>query len=171
MTTIPDFSPGCFGSALAFDEAAPVCSVCAFAAQCKPIHELNLKTMRERLGIPAPKITQRAKRDTADQQGMTVPVKTQALIEKIERAGIRVTESFASGLNPFTDMGSNFLKIVGHMLLKSPRPLARNDFAMAFQMKLNWSQGTADSHARMAMQALQYIGAVDEIDGTVTLRR
>lgn len=172
MNNIPEFAPGCFGSALAYDDAAPICTVCKFSAECQPLHATNLKALRESLGIPDSGVRKRKVENApAGEAGMTMPVKTKALINRIEGAKLRVTESFANGVNPFANMGSNFLKIVGHLLLKSPRPLTRQDFAMAFQMKLNWSQGTADSHARMAIQALQYIGAIDEVDGAVKLRR
>jgi hypothetical protein len=171
--TIPQFAPGCFGSALAFDENAPVCSVCTFKDQCGPVHELNLIALREKLGIRVKKRAPNRKEEPSahPSPAMMLAKKTQALVERIERSKIRVTEGFREGRNPFDNAGMQFMRIASHLLLKLKQPMSREVLAMALETKLNWSKGTADSHARMAMQALAYIGAVDVIDGAVTLRR
>ncbi len=172
MSNIPDFAPGCYGSALAYDDAAPICQVCKFAGECKPLHLSNLEALQEALHIPKRKTAVRREVEApAASPEMTLPVKVRALVDKLDRSSLRVTERLARGENPFLDTSSNFLKIVGHLLVRANRPLSRRDFAMAFQMKLHWTPGTADSHARMAMQALTHIGAVDEIDGAVIVRR
>ncbi|MBX4911400.1 hypothetical protein HJA82_29240 [Rhizobium bangladeshense] len=171
---IPPFAPGCFGSALAYEETAPVCSICVFSETCRPLHERNLLILRERVGVKG-KGSKKAKnplteKPSAHPAEMTVPKKVQALIEKLDRSNLRVTESFAKGINPFAS-SSNFLKIAGHLLLKMKQPLDRHTLAYAFASKLGWSEGTADSHARMAIQALTHIGAVHNVDGLITLRR
>ena len=51
MTTVPDFAPGCFGSALAFKADDAVCEGCIFKAQCQPVHLEALASLRARLGI------------------------------------------------------------------------------------------------------------------------
>lgn len=176
MTFIPAFAPGCFGSALAFEETAPVCAVCKFADGCRPLHERNLAVLRERVGVRG-KGSKKAKNPLASQPAahpaeMTLPKKVQALVEKLDSSNLRVTENFAKGVNPFaTQPGMGFLKIAGHLLLKLRQPLDRATLAYAFQAKLGWTAGTADSHARMAIQALTHIGAVSNIDGLITLRR
>ncbi len=173
---IPPFAPGCFGSALAFEETAPVCTVCIFAESCRPLHERNLEILRERVGVEG-KGSKKAKnplasKPTAAPAEMTIPKKVQALIERLDRSNLRVTEHFAKGVNPFANQpGMGFLKIAGHLLLKLKEPLDRHTLAYAFQTKLGWTEGTADSHARMAIQALTHIGAVRNIDGLITLRR
>ncbi len=173
---IPAFAPGCFGSALAFEETAPVCAVCKFAEGCRPLHERNLDILRERVGVKG-KGDKNAKNPLAEKPSaapaeMTLPVKVQALVEKLDRSNLRVTEHFARGLNPFAGQpGMSFLKIAGHLLLKMKQPLDRAALAYAFQAKLGWTERTADSHARMAIQALSHIGAVNNIDGLITLRR
>lgn len=171
MTDIPDFAPGCFGSALAYEETTPVCQVCKFATECRPMHQRNLTALQTALRIPARKTMAPKRIASPNSGGMTLPVKVQGLVDKFDRSDLRITEHFAKGENPFQQSGMNFLKIVGHMLIKAARPLTRQDFSMAFQMKLNWSAGTADSHARMAIQALQHIGAVDLVDGAIAIRK
>lgn len=171
MSNIPDFAPGCFGSALAYDDAAPICQVCKFAGECQPMHLTNLAALQTALSIPKRATAKREVEAQPVAAEMTLPVKVRALVDKLDKSNLRVTERLARGENPFLDTSSNFLKVVGHLLVRSSRPLFRRDFAMAFQMKLHWAPGTADSHARMAMQALTHIGAVDEIDGAVIVRR
>ncbi|OCP22016.1 MULTISPECIES: hypothetical protein [unclassified Ensifer] len=171
---IPPFAPGCFGSALAFDDQAPVCSVCKFAESCRPLHEHNLQILRDRVGVKG-KGSKKAKnplvdRPPADPAKLTVPKKVQELVDKLDKSNLRVTESFTKGVNPFAS-SSSFLKIAGHLLLKLRQPLDRQTLAYAFTSKLGWTEGTADSHARMTIQALTHIGAVVNIDGLISLRR
>jgi hypothetical protein len=171
---IPSFAPGCFGSALAFEETAPVCAVCKFAETCRPLHFANLEILRERVGVTG-KGSKKAKNPLAEKPAahpaeLTVPKKVMALVEKLDSSNLRVTENFAKGVNPFAG-SSSFLKIAGHLLLKMRQPLDRHTLAYAFTTKLGWTEGTADSHTRMTIQALTHIGAVDNIDGLITLRR
>ncbi|WP_276122599.1 hypothetical protein [Pararhizobium qamdonense] len=172
---IPPFAPGCYGSALAFEETAPVCAVCKFAETCRPLHLSNLQILRERVGVKG-KGSKTAKNPLASEKPpaspaeLTVPKKVQALVEKLDSSNLCVTENFAKGVNPFT-ASANFLRIAGHLLLKLNKPLDRQTLAYAFTAKLGWTEGTADSHARMTLQALTHIGAVNSIDGAVTLRR
>jgi hypothetical protein len=173
---IPSFAPGCFGSALAFEEAAPVCSVCKFAEACRPLHESNLMILRERVGVKG-KGNKNAKnplvvdKPAAAPAELTLPKKVQALVEKLDNSSLFVTEKLKRGENPFSQPGMSFMKIAAHLLLKMTKPLDRPTLAYAFTAKLGWTDGTADSHARMAIQALTHIGAVENVDGLITLRR
>src|SRR5690606_2664164 len=51
MTSIPNFAPGCFGSALAFQPDHAVCRGCKFVEQCRPMHEENLARLRAELNV------------------------------------------------------------------------------------------------------------------------
>jgi len=166
---IPNFAPGCFGSAMGFDEGAPICTVCKFRDECRPMHETNLALLREACGI---KKVERRRKQAAHpvEGGLTVPKKTLELVEKFEHAGLTVTTSLAEGKNPFAATAMHFMTIAAHLLLKLNRPLRHNDLVMAFQTKLQWTKGTADSHARMAFQALEYIGAIHVTEGGATIR-
>lgn len=174
MHTIPPFAPGCYGSALAFDGESPVCQSCKFAQTCKVLHMENLAELRNRMGVKSKRANAKpvVQQPTSAPAALTVPKKVQEIVDKLERAKIRVTEGFAEGRNPFMALqGANFLKIAGHLLLKMDRPLDRQTLSFAYQQKLDFTEGTADSHARMAMQALIHIGAVHNIDGLIALRR
>jgi hypothetical protein len=74
------------------------------------------------------------------------------------------------GENPF-DGSMRFLKIVGFLLLRYQKPLTPTLLSAAFVSKLGWQKPTADAHARIAIQALTHIGAVDNNEGSITLRR
>lgn len=167
--TIPSFAPGCFGSAMGFDDTAPICVVCTFREQCKPMHEINLAKLREACGIK--KVQKRKKQPTADpvEEGLTVPKKTLELVDKFEHAGLSVTTDLTAGKNPFAKTAMHFMTIAAHLLLRLDRPLRQSDLVMALQTKLHWTKGTADSHARMAFQALEYIGAINVTEGGARL--
>ena len=172
---IPPFSPGCFGSALAYEDTAPVCTACTFAEKCRPLHEHNLELLRERVGVKG-KGSKTAKnplaqKPAADPAALTVPKKVQALVDKLDSSGLRITEKLSRGVNPFADtQGMGYLKIAAHLLLRLKAPLDRQTLAYAYQTKLGWTEGTADSHARMTIQALTHIGAVRNIDGLITVK-
>lgn len=181
MTTIPEFSPGCFGSAVAFKKEDTVCRGCPFALQCEPAHLAAQSALRERYGIKttqqvladqkqardADKAARQAAKDPAT---LVLPKKTQDLIDRLDRGNYDVKGKFARGENPF-GQSMRFMQIVGHLLLnlKGVR-LNRPLLAAAFVKKLDWQQGTADAHARMAIQALEHIGAITNNDGVISLR-
>lgn len=166
--SIPPLAPGCFGSALAFDASAPVCSICKFSASCKVLHEENMEALRDRMGLQIKKVTKKPGRPAAA-NGMTPAKKVLEWVDVIEKKGIKVTEAFREGRNPFDGQGIVFMRIVGHMLLKGR--VNRGDLSMAFQKLLKWQDSTADAHARIGLQVLAHIGAIDLVDGAATLRR
>ncbi|OWZ90469.1 hypothetical protein B9J07_28195 [Sinorhizobium sp. LM21] len=181
MTTIPEFSPGCFGSAVAFKKEDTVCRACPFAEMCEPAHMEAQTALRERYGIrttqqvlsdakqqrEAEKAARQAAKDPAT---LVLPKKTQDLIDRLDRGNYDVKGKFSRGENPF-GQSMRFMQIVGHLLihLKNAR-LDRQLLAAAFVKKLEWQQGTADAHARMAIQALEHIGAITNNDGVIALK-
>jgi hypothetical protein len=170
MSNIPAHSPGCFGSALAFESTAPVCTVCKFASECKPLHLENLEALRVALGVTT-KVKAVAKKAEVQGEGLTMPVKTQALIDKLNDGDFKITESLRAGKNPFEGVGMAFMRVVAHLLLRAQAPIARDHIAFALATTMKWQSTTADSHARMAMQALEHIGAVESVNGAIILRR
>lgn len=167
MTQIPPFAPGCFGSALAYAENS-FCRACVFREQCEPMHKQNLTALRARFGIDTNPRKRANVLDGAD--GLALPKKTQELVNRLDYGNLRITEKLAAGENPF-ETGLAFMKIACHLLLRLGRPFDRGTLSAAFAHKLNWKDGTADSHARMAIQALVHIGAVDLNDGYISLRK
>jgi hypothetical protein len=180
FTTGPDDpnAPGCYGSALTFKPDALECKGCMFAARCGPLSAERLDALRARLGItgvPAPRKARVTLSDIAT-AGPTLtnvlPKKVAELMERLERAGIKVTESFARGENPFTEKGKPaFLLITAHLLLNLQRGLGREELVRAYQKKLNWSLGTATAHAAQACQLLVALGAATEANGQLHLKR
>ena len=181
MTTIPEFSPGCFGSAVAFKKDDTVCRSCPFAEQCEPAHLEAQQALRERYGV---KTTQQviahnkqvreaekaARQAAKDPAALVLPKKTQVLIDRLDRGNYDVKGKFARGENPF-GQSMRFMQIVGHILLRlKDGGLDRQLLAAAFVKKLEWQQGTADAHARMAIQALEHIGAITNNDGVISLK-
>ncbi|MER9176275.1 hypothetical protein NKH72_22105 [Mesorhizobium sp. M0955] len=167
MTTLPAFSPGCFGSALAYQEEHPVCAKCVFRDQCAPVHVVNLKTLRDRLGVPERYVVKERKPDDAT-PGLSVPKKIRELVERMDSANLRAVERLQAGENPFGGF-SNFLKIAAHLLLH--RGVNQEDLTKAYMHMTKMERNTAVAHARMALQALVHIGAIDMLDGIATLRR
>jgi hypothetical protein len=154
---------------MGFDDTAPICVVCTFRETCKPMHEANLVKLREACGIKKVERRKKVTADPAQEGGLTVPKKTLELVDKFEQAGLSVTTALAEGKNPFAQTAMHFMTIASHLLLRLNRPLRQADLCMALQTKLHWTKGTADSHARMAIQALEYVGAVRVTEGGVRL--
>ena len=172
MSQVPEFSPGCFGSALAFREDIPVCLSCNFREQCKPIHIDNLAKLREHYGIKVavPRIKRAPVVVSTDESLLRLPKKVRELVERIDRSSIRITENLMKGLNPF-ETEFPFMRVACHLLLRLDRPINQKLLSAAFMKKMNWLEGTADSHARMAIYILVHVGAVDHIDGQISLRK
>lgn len=180
MTDIPHFAPGCFGSALAFKEDDSVCMGCVFKAECQPIHLEARAALRARLGIKLPEEIKAArpakpKVEFLDQSeaALALPVKVQELVDKLDRGGYDVVNKLQAGENPF-GASLKFMKVAAHLLLgfaKANRPLDAEVLTTAFVKTLGWQESTAQAHTRMAIQALTHIGAVDNLQGKIVLRR
>jgi hypothetical protein len=179
MTTIPEFSPGCFGSAVAFKKDDTVCRGCKFASMCEPAHIEAQTALRERYGIKTTqevladhkqqREAEKAQRQAAkDPATLVLPKKTQDLIDRLDRGNYDVKGKFLRGENPF-GASMQFMRLVAHLLLRMPK-VDKGLIATAFVQKLNWQQGTADAHARMAIQALEHIGAIINSDGVISLK-
>lgn len=181
MTTIPQFSPGCFGSAIAFKKDDTVCRSCKFAELCEPAHLEAQKALRERYGIKttqevlsdraAAREAEKAAREAAkDNATLALPKKTQELIDRLDRGNYDVKGKLSRGENPF-GASMRFMQVVAHLLLNMKGRIDRPLIATAFVRKFDWQQGTADAHARMAIQALEHIGAIHHQDGVIALRK
>jgi len=172
MTDIPNFAPGCFGSALAFQPDNTICQACPFNSQCQPLHEQNLAALRQRFGIQptrrGPKLKPAAS-PTDDPASMVLPVKVRRLIEKLDISDLRITEKIKQGINPFEGR-SPFMQVACHLLMRLGRPLPRPLLAQALVQKLGWQKNTADAHARMAFQALAHIGVIVDTEAGAVLK-
>ncbi|MGV1754794.1 hypothetical protein [Agrobacterium sp. CG674] len=176
MTFIPPFSPGCFGSALAFKEGDVACSGCKFAQACKPVHLVAQAALRERFGVTtaiqanAEKVKAKDEAAPVNPAALSLPKKTQELVARLDRGQYDVVGSLQRGENPFGS-AIPFMKLACHLLLRLAQPLSAKGLATAYATKFEWQQGTADAHARMAIQALTHVGAVENRDGLISIRK
>jgi len=169
MTDIPSFSPGCFGSALAYKDNDSVCGSCIFSAECRPLHFANKQALQERFGLTPARPARTA--PASVENAVPLPKKVRELLQRISKSGIQVSERLARGENPFDGTAMNYMKVVCHLLLRYPGPLDRELIATAFTTKLAWRPDTAEAHARMAIQALTHLGVVNNQEGSIVLRR
>lgn len=176
MTSFPDTidAPGCFGSALTFTETASECRSCMFAEQCRPISAQALVALRAKLGIVnrAVRTKTRVQPVAADGGSLisTLPVKVAALIKTIEGMGVRVAECMARRENPFATRPA-FMRVTCHLVMNMPQGISKAQLKHALAKKLNWSEGTAAAHTIQAFQCLVAIGAAEEHDGRLCLRK
>ncbi len=163
MTSIPNFSPGCYGSALGYQSDSPICKNCPFREGCLPLHEQNLASLRAQFGITPKQKAVKAStaRPTPAAGALALPSKVQALVDKLDAANLRIGEKLAKGENPFEGKVP-FLQVACHLLLRLGRPVPRSLLSQALMQKFEWQQNTADAHARMAFQALAHIGIITE---------
>ena len=162
-------APGCYGSALTYDMGSAECSQCMFAGQCGPKSAERMKYLREKLNLPmAREKPKPVLAPVARPTEMTLPKKVEALLDRLERAGIRVTEALAKRENP-QGMPA-FLRVACHLLLHLKDGIDTPTLAMALAKKLDWQPGTAAAHAIQARQALIALGAAEEHNGRLRLK-
>lgn len=175
MNASPEVAaPGCYGSALTYSADGPECRSCMFAATCKPLSLERRTALRAKLGIPdrAPvpaKVRTQPASDGASLMS-TLPKKVGEAVQRIERMGVKVTEALRQGVNPFTTKPA-FLRLTCHLLLRMPDGFDRQSLKHGLMRKLDWSEGTASSHAAQAFQILVALGAAEEINGKLTMKR
>jgi hypothetical protein len=181
MTMDISAAPGCYGMGMLFKVESGECKTCPFAATCGPIATEQLTRLRAELGItvkqkPPAATRARSGEVTVSPTGITsyLPKKVLEHMEWIERAEINVTECLARGVNPFPSGPKGFLRATCHMLLspRAPDGITRDQLMMAFMSpKVAHSRGAAAAHVLQAIQVLTAIGAAEEINGTLKLRK
>jgi len=172
MEEIPKFAPGCFGSVIAFSAADGVCQHCPFAEQCRPAHEERKQKLREAYGIKVP-VKQRKEQAVDPVTGeaiMTVSLKAQALIERLDKSTLDICGKLQRGMNPFPDNAPKYLKFLCHLMLINQRPIPNDYLVAAFMQKFDWKQDTAKAHVRIACKVLEHVGAININDGAIRLK-
>lgn len=173
MTEIPAFSPGCFGSALAFDKQNPGCNACVFNAQCEPLHKINLLALQDHFGVNEAPAKRAASIKLAGRSRPSINVFSPAvreMIQKIEKGDFRIIEKMQNGENPF-DGSFQFMRVACHLLMRMMKPLPQPYLATCLITKLGCTSAEATTYSRIAFQSLAYIGAIDVDQGSATLRR
>lgn len=169
---IPEFSPGCFGSALAFRKEDMVCKNCKFASACEPVHLSMQAQLREKFGIMPRKVkVQKVQaQEQVDPAALQLPKKVQDLLSKLDAGNYDVVRKLQSGENPF-GAAIPYLSLACHLFLRIEQPLNRDMLTTAFMKKFNWQKSTSSEHARIAIYALMHVGAIHNNDGQLTLRK
>ncbi|PZR92068.1 MAG: hypothetical protein DI537_14680 [Stutzerimonas stutzeri] len=183
MTEIPAFSPGCFGSAIAFKKDDAACATCQFFAKCQVVSETARDALRDRYGIMTTREAindrirkrEEAKADrdrqlSADPAMLTVPKKVRELLDRLDRGNYDIVGKLKRGINPFGS-AMPWMAIACHLLINHNQRVDQGFISVALERKLGWKKGTADAHARMAIQALTHVGAIESLDGTIAIRK
>lgn len=169
MIRVPDLAPGCFGSALAFQADDMICSRCVFAAQCEPVHIIAKSELRKRFGIEI----KEPKKTTIKHEDGTIetvlPKRTQIFIDRINNANFDIVGKLQRGVNPFGS-SMKFLAVACHLFLRMPA-VKHEHITAACIHALKCQSNTADAYARIAVQVLTHVGAIDSNDGVMTIKR
>lgn len=168
-----DATPGCFGSALTFEAEAAECRSCPFAPRCGPLSAERLQALRAKYGITIKTKRGRPKiepKPAAVAMTPVIPPDIQALADRIEGAGLRVTEKLGKGENPFPER-FGFLRVFAHLLLRAPGGFDRPLLKRALAQKLGCSAETAEAYTRKAVLLMTALGAIRETNGMFQIKR
>jgi hypothetical protein len=171
-------APGCFGGALLYRASASECSTCVFASRCAPLSATRLAGVRAKLGIKLPKsgtrqgqVTSPVKKEAGT--GMALPQKVQELMERVERAGIKITEALRAGKNPFA--GNDAFKLLrvtcAVLLIRQTSGIERSTLQAQMAKAFNWKDGTASAQMGQTIQLLEAVGAITNVNGILMLKR
>lgn len=172
---VPFLAPGCFGSALTFKSDDIVCGGCPFRDGCEPMHQKSLEAMRAKLGIVAPKRTRTVVEKVATNdipERMGLPKKVRELLASLDKVGVDFKQKMKEAINPFTGLGKmRYMEIACHLIMRLPAPVTQQTIRLGLKTKLDWADGTASAHARMAVQALEHLEVVEVADsGEIKVR-
>lgn len=169
MIKVPDFAPGCFGSALAFSEKDAICRNCVFSQGCESAHKIAKAELRSRFGITVRESKKPLADVCANEPTTTLPKKTQALFDRINGANYDIVGKLRSGVNPFGE-SMRFMAVACQLLLKVPN-VKQSTITAGCVYKLGCQEDTAEAYARTAIQILSHVGAIDSNDGVITIRK
>lgn len=171
MTQIPEFSPGCFGSALGFRATDMLCRRCEFAAQCEPVHVLMKEQLREKFGIVAKKVKAPVEKKAVpvDPVAIVLPKKLQDLLDRLNNFGFDIINKLSRKVNPF-DQSMPGLWVACALLTKMDMPISRDLLTTALMRKMKWQEPQARESASIAVYALLHVGAVRSLDGKISLK-
>lgn len=174
MTTIPAFAPGCFGSALAFQKDHSICRDCKFSAECEPLHNENIKRLREELGIER-RSTMGSTAHPASRNvalaGSTLPKKVDEIVARIQAMGLDIAGKMRNGENPFSAGNAKFLRVGALIFLRADFSVTTDLLSRLYVRKLECKANTAEAYARMALQIFDHFGAIEKSDGGYRIRR
>lgn len=167
-----ELAPGCFGSALTFQEGSPVCQQCPFASSCAPKSQASYERIAEKLGIKEKKKAKLPPKVEPSGQNLvqTLPKKVQEIMGWLERKKVVITGPLRNGINPIPGRPT-FLRVACHMLLRTKLGIDHGMLKMGLMKSLGWNELSADAYARVAIQLLTAVGAITEANGRYSISR
>lgn len=165
---VPEFAPGCFGSALAFSKTDMICRACPFSERCEPVHQKAKMLMKVRFNIGFKEKTKEVKKEVGT-TAMTSCKRTDALLKWIEMMNVGVHDKLKEGINPF-GVKTPYLALICQMLMKYQR-VKISDMLNALMIVEKYSEETAKIYTRISLKALLHLGVVENKDGVFSLRR
>lgn len=164
-------APGCFQSALMCIPESAECSTCVFVASCAPVSLAKRQALHARFGIIAKAPVKKVKPITQVVKGPVLVSKAaQSLIGSIERADLKVATLLRAGTNPFVKT-PQFMRVSCHLLLRIANGVDRNTLVTAFMSKLNLLREDAMRRSAIAFEVLAALGAAEEINGRLVLKK
>lgn len=167
--SVPEYAPGCFGSALTFEKTDMICKACPFSDRCEPASAESKSLLRSRFGIVFKSKTIRPVPQEVGNIATVECEKTRKLIERIDRADLNIVGKLLAGANPF-DQQMKFMAIACHIFLRR-ETVTQNMITVGCVHTLKIQHGAADCYARIALKALVHIGAITNNDGRYSLKR
>lgn len=165
----PEFAPGCFGGAMTFKSDSAECQSCPFASSCGVASAERMKALRAEHGLVEAPLKQPAIARAGTAGAMTLPKKVAEEIDRLDRMGVKVTESFRAGVNPFAEKGNKALKIIAQILLLRPDGVDKNLMKLACMKRFEWTEGTAAAQVNQAIQVFCALGAARAFEDRISL--
>lgn len=182
---------GCYGYVTTFNPGAETCTRCPLMKACKREAYNALKEMSGeidvtgfigrfadlaandqepiRMGRRVPKNSRQRLKQYMQTPNetllvMSLPAKHRRLISGIHKKGIPVRNMVAAGSNPFDRYRPAFLRVPCRMLIEQgcfTRPQLKQALMREFP---HWSEGTAESHASVAVGVLAALKVLKKTD-------
>lgn len=166
---VPEFAPGCFGSALAYSTTDMICRACPFESRCEPVHQHAKAILKARFGVTAqrePKV--KAAKPVEGPVLVNTCQRTEALLKWIEGMKIGVVDKLRAGVNPF-GAKTKHLAVICHLLLNKPvttEPM----MITALETVLKCQRKNAEDYMRICLRVLDHLGAIAKTQTGYTVR-
>lgn len=167
-----DTKPGCYGSALTYQEDSPVCRQCPYAQNCAPLSIASSERIRLKFGHAIKKPAAKKPKAAPVKVGL-VPVLSahvQNVLAFLEDSKVVVTEALRDGRNPIKEKPL-FLRVACHMLLRTTNGLDRATLSQGLIQAMKCTPREAEAYAFNAFQVLIALGALQEVEGRYWIKK
>lgn len=189
--------PGCFGLSISSGYDLSLCRSCQYRSECGSesgvfadriannltqieLGEILRKRQKKSKGSIYP--TRSAKNllvsrvgFTEEQHSMLAIVRTryskaERLMRHIFKNRIDIRESLRKGVNPYLSQDSHSYMVHVLDLLLKDGGFTRSELRRTLIYKMNWTEGTANSHVLICIHTLKEIGVISEQEDNYRLR-